>query len=143
MVSSRFWYFFIHNHDDRNMLSQAIQVLDHDLAAHMGVSEIFYGFLPYDGSHYGIEGYISFFVPMNYNDVTQVLPNFELNIFDYLNHKLILEEFLGRNSIFTKSGNAWNEGDPLHALDVDWHYNINIDFEVEENPDDDEVTCAQ
>lgn len=143
MVSSKFWYFFIHNHDERNMLSQAMQVLDRDIAAHVGVSEVFYGFIPYHGSQYGIEGYIRFFGEIDLYEISQILPNFEVTTFDYHNYKLLLQGYLSGCSIFTKSGIAWNEGDSINALNVLWHYSADSDLQMEDNQSEEEETRAQ
>ena len=84
MANSEFWYFSISNNEDPDLIPQAMKILNEQATTADKVNEIFYGFRRH-GRGFGIEGYITFTVEKDLNNIHELLPIFVLRIFNVHN----------------------------------------------------------
>ena len=96
-----------------------MRILDQDMAANPEVSDIFYGFKRHGGG-FGIEGFVLFVDDKNENDVSRLLPEFVIRIFNHDNDANRFRAFVHRTAIFTKWGMDGN--DDTFPVEIEWFY---------------------
>ena len=125
MASSKFWYFSIDDHDDPNMIPQAMLILDEDATKTDHVNEIFYGFRRHGGG-FGIEGYILFTMEKDLNFVEELLPIFALRTFN-VSMKVFASVPFSLTALSTPSGDKHGKKTPsplmLSGIIINWKQN--------------------
>ena len=123
-MTNHFYYCFSSN-DEANYAVGAMLTLDFDLANHIGVSEIFYGYRHHNGG-FTIEGFVAFGVDVGDNEAHQLLHGFEVRRYDWFHHVDALISKVTVISLFTKQGTSWDYNYVyLHHQNLLDYYNQN------------------
>ena len=120
------FYFCYSNNDEANNAAGAMMTLDYNLATHVGVSEIFYGYRRH-GDSFIIEGMVHFAVDIADNEIHHLLHGFEVRRYDFIQDVYTLIGRVTAISLFTKHGNSWDYGwVQFHHQNLFDHFNSNM-----------------